>query len=281
MTASGTRASRGTGGRESTMAIRRVAAASCALAALCAADGAGAVALRLTAGYTRVAYGDYNSFAEGVNKLIAADPSITGELGTIHWIPEIGLEAILPIAPRISLGAGAGMLTGSSSFAFSAGGSTLTYEHTVKTYPLSATIRAEIPAPFSFASPYAFAGGGAYRVTVGFEERLAGSGGAVGYDAELSAWGFGLHGGAGFSFAVAPRVGLDVGFRARYAKVDGFAGTATSTEGETAAVVLGLYESDGGYTVFGPVSAADAAEYGTGAVDLGGFGISLGLHVSF
>ncbi len=263
------------------MTFRSGAAAACVVFALCGVNEAEAAGVRVTGGYTRISYGDYNAFADGVNELIAADPSITGTLGNIRWIPEIGVEATVPVAPFLSLGAGAGMLWGTSSFEFSAGGATLSFEHTVKAYPLTATLYAEIPAPFSFAKPYAFAGGGAYRATVGFEERLGGSGDVVGYDAELSAWGFGLHGGAGLSFAVAPRVGLDLCVRGRYAKIKGFEGTATSTEGETADVVLGFFEGDGGYMVYGPVSADDAAGIGEGAVDLGGFGISLGMHVTF
>ncbi|RJR26182.1 MAG: hypothetical protein C4574_07600 [Candidatus Latescibacterota bacterium] len=271
----------GAGGKEARMAFRVVAAVSCAAAAILAASAAGAVDIRVTGGYTRVAYGDYNTFADGVNTVIAADPTITGELGAIRWIPEIGLEATVPVAPPFSLGAGAGVLWGSSSFEFSAGGSTLSFEHTVKAYPLTATVYADLPAPFAFAKPYAFAGGGAYYATVGFEERLGGTGDVVGYDAELSAWGFGLHGGAGLSFAVAPRIGLDLGVRLRYAKIKGFEGTATSTEGETADVVLGYFEGGEGYMIYGPVRADEAAGTGEGSVDLGGFGVSLGLRVAF
>ena len=268
------------GERKASMAFRSRAAAACFVVSLLAAGRADAVALRATAGFSRIAYGDYNAFADGINAIIAADPTFTGELGNMHWLPEIGVEASVPLVPALSLGAGAGLIWGSSSFEFSAEGETLTFEHTVKAYPLTVALRAEIPAPFVFARPYVFAGGGAYYVKLTFEERLGGASELFGYDAELSSWGFGMHGGVGFSFTVAPTVSVDLGFMGRYAKITGFEGTATSVDGETADIALVYYEDDGNM-VYGPESVEAAAGLGEGAVDLSGYGISLGVHVSF
>ncbi len=269
------------GEREMSMTLRKRTLASCLVIVLCAAGQAGAVGLRVTGGYTRIAYGDYNEFVDGVNDLIAADPAMTGELGSIHWIPEIGIEATHHVIPTLSIGAGAGMLWGSSSFEFTAEGSTFSFEHAVKAYPITATLYADVPALLGFAKPFAFAGGGAYYTKLTFEERVGGVGDIFGYDADLSSWGFGAHGGVGLSFSVAPMVGIELAVEGRYAKITGFEGTATSTDGETADVILGFYEGDGGYMIYGPVGVDDAAGAGEGSVDLTGYGISLGVHVSF
>lgn len=255
-------------------------AAACAALVVSSAAAAG-FGVRVRGGMSRVSYGDFNEFADGINALIAADPTITGELATIRWIPEIAVEATMPVSGVLTLGFGAGLLRGSSSYELSAGSSTLSFEHRVGAYPLTATLYAAIPAPFAFARPYAFAGAGAYYATAAFEQRLGAGGDVFGYDSDLSAWGWGLHGGAGLSFAVAPTVSIEIGVQGRYAVVDGFEGTATSTEGETADVVLGFYEGEEGYMVFGPVNAADAAGVDEGAVDLSGFGFTLGATISF
>ncbi len=263
------------------MVFRGIAVVSCAAVALCAAQPASAFGIRVTGGFAHVAYGDFNDFADGINDLIARDPDITGELGDIRWIPELGAEVTAALTPLFSLGAGAGMLRGSSEFTFSSGGATLSFEHTVAAYPFTGTLYAEIPASLGFAKPYAFAGGGAYYTKLAFAERVGSLGDVVGYDADLSSWGYGLHGGAGISVAVAPRVAVDIGFKGRYVKVSHFEGTATSTKGETIDVVLGFYEGEEGYMVYGPLNAGDYGAVDEGVVDLSGYAITLGVNISF
>jgi opacity protein-like surface antigen len=263
------------------MRFRSIAVCSCIIVALFAAHPARGIDVRVTGGYTHVAYGDFNDFADGINAIIAADPEISGEFGNINWIPEIGAELSMPLMHRLSLSAGAGLLWGTSEFTFSSGGAILSFEHAIKAYPLTAALYAEIPAPFAFAKPYAYAGGGAYYTKLTFEERAGAGGDITGYDADLTSWGFGMHGGLGLAVSVTPLVSIDFGFKGRYVKIKHFEGTATSTEGETVDVVLGFYEGEGGYMVYGPVGAAYAGAVDQGTVDLTGYAITAGVNVSF
>lgn len=264
------------------MSARRTPIAICAvlLVALSVHESK-ALGIRAKGGFAHIAYGDFNEFAQGVNEQIASDPEVSGELGAINWVPELGAELLVPILPRLELGLGAGAIWGSSNFTFSSGAATFSFEHTVKSFPIGATLYATIPVPMSFAKPFISAGGAAYYTILGFEERLGAAGTVLGYDATLSSWGFGFHGAAGISLDILPGADIEIGFGGRYAKVRGFEGNATNTTGESLDVALGFYEDEHGYKIYGPVDASESSSVGEGTVDLSGYAVTLAVRVSY
>jgi opacity protein-like surface antigen len=251
------------------------------LGALLAGDPASAgIGVRVSGGLSYVSYGDFNDFAEYINAEVLAASEASGEIGAIHWVPEFQGEIVLPIAPMLDLGIGVGIIMGSSEFGFEVSGDRFDYEHTVKAYPVTATGYVDLPL-LPFARPYAFGGGGLYYTKLTFGNVVTIGGTATGYDAELTKWGFGLHGGAGLSFSLSPMVTFDIGVKGRWAKIAGFEGSATTTDGEVIDVFLASYVDDEDELVFGPEATVDKGAYDEGAVDLSGFAFTLTLVVAF
>jgi opacity protein-like surface antigen len=260
---------------------RFVAAALAALALLAGAVPASAgVGVRVSGGIGYVSYGDFNDFAAYINDEVLAPEGVSGTVDAIHWIPEFSGEITIPLAPMLELGVGGGIVSGSSSFSFAVGGNGLDYKHTVKAYPFTATAYVRLPA-LPFAKPYAFAGAGAYYTKLTFEETVEESGVSDGFTADLTTWGFGLHGGAGLTFAVSPKISIDLGVKARWASFSGFSGTATARDGTSTDVFLASYIDAVDGRVFGPESTADAGTYPEGSVDLSGVAFMLAASVSF
>ena len=256
-------------------------AALLALGALVAADPASAgIGIRVSGDLSYVSYGDFNDFAEYINTEVLAASGASGEIGAIHWVPELRGEIVLPIAPMLDLGIGAGIVMGKSEFSFGAAGDRFDYEHTVKAYPVTATVYVDLPL-LPFARPYAFGGGGLYYTKLSFDNTVTVGGTTTGFGAELTKWGFGLHGGAGLSFSLSPMVTFDIGAKGRWAKIAGFEGAATTTDGEVIDVFLASYVDDEGGLNFGPEATTDKGAYGEGAVDLSGFAFTLTLVVAF
>jgi len=258
------------------------AAASCvALVALLAAASASAgIGVRASAGLGYVSYGDFNDFVAHLDDVVLAANGASGTISSMHWVGEFGGEITAPLVPMLDLGIGFGIIRGSSDFTFSAGGDRFDYKHTVTAYPVTATAYAKLPL-VPFAKPYAFAGVGVYYANASFDEEGTSGGSSSGFSAELTKWGFGLHGGAGLSFALVPRASLDLGVKGRWAKIRGLRGTATATDGAKTDVFLAYYKDADGAPQFGPESTADAAKYGEGSVDLSGVAFTLTLRVVF
>jgi hypothetical protein len=264
-------------GKESPM--RRLCSATAAIALVCilgAGSARAGLAFRLNAGPSRVSYGQYNEMVDEMNREISSDPSMTGELDNLHWLSEFSGEVLFSVAPTVHIGIGAGIISGKSSFSIEP--LEVGFEHTVKAFPFTATAYVNTPAPFSFAKPYVFGGVGAYYSKLGFT--ISAPVDTSAYDYDLSAWGFGLHGGAGLDFSVAPKISLSVEIKGRWAKLKGFEGTGTRGDGETDDVYLAYYEESGAIE-YGPESIDNRDTYGEGTVDLGGIGVSLGLKVAF
>jgi len=263
--------------------MRGFAAASCiALGALLAAAPATAgIGVRVSGGLSYISYGDFNHFADYLNNEVLAPNGATGQIDAIHWVPEFEGEVVVPLVHMIDLGIGGGFVTGKSDFSFDAGsGDRFDYNHTVKSYPLTATVYVKLPL-LPFAKPYAFAGGGMYYTKATFDETVTSGGSADVLKAELTKWGFGFHGGAGLSFALAPRVGLDIGVKGRWAKIKGLTGTATGSDGRSVGVFLAYYTDEDGATQFGPEALSDKGAYGEGSVDLSGYAFTLTMTVAF
>jgi len=240
---------------------------------------AAGVGVRVTGGVGRISYGDFNDYVDNMNARMAAETLGVGTVDNIRWIPEFSGEVLYSFTPMMTAGLGVGILSGKSTFGVRFADNSYSFEHGMKAYPITGTVYVNLP-PLPFAKPYVFGGGGVYYSKITFHESVTAGPDMVGYDAELTKWGFGLHGGAGLEIAIAPMVAADIGISGRYAKIRGFSGTATSSYGQTEDVFLAYYTSDGAVT-YGPELATEKGAYGEGEVDLSGFAVNLSVKVSF
>ena len=263
--------------------MKRVTTATVLLAFLLlfAASGVSAgFGVRVSGALSYISYGDFNDAADYANREGLWASGATGEVGAIHWVPEFGGEVIVPVIPRLSVGVGGGIVFGKSSYVLQTSLGSYSYEHAIKAYPVTATAYVNLPM-LPFAKPYLYLGGGAYRVKLTFEESTSSGSSTDEASAELQKWGFGLHGGAGLSFDIVPRVQFELGLKWRRTIVKGFEGTRRNPDGSSTDVFLASYRDADGNLNFAPESIADKGAFGEGSVDLSGFAFMLGLTVSF
>ncbi|MDD3642610.1 MAG: hypothetical protein PHQ19_04005 [Candidatus Krumholzibacteria bacterium] len=256
---------------------RTIIAVMLVLAALGTAPAHAGLGIAVRGGYANIAYGDFNDYVEAANVSLAG----IAELEKISWVPEASIEFTFPIVPAFSGGVGIGYLKGTSEFGFSIGSDALSYEHSVRAVPITATAYWE--PPLVSMQPYLFAGAGMYHTKILFAQSLASGGETASYEADLSTWGFGIHGGAGLRFEIVPSVGFDVGVAGRWASISGFEGTATNQDGESydAYLVRDTVEDpvSGEVDYYGPWPVDE--DYEEGTVDLTGFKIFIGVTVGF
>jgi hypothetical protein len=228
-------------------------------------------------GYANIAYGDFNDYVDAANVSLAG----VAEMDRISWVPEASAEITFTITSEFSGGVGIGYLKGTSEFGFSIGPDALSYTHSVRAVPLTATAYWE-PRMTSL-QPYLFGGVGFYHTQLFFEQSATIGGETASFEADLTKWGFGLHGGAGLRFEIAPPVGFDIGVTGRWASISGFEGTATNQDGDAYDVNLVRDTVDdpiaGQVDYYGPWPAEE--EYEEGTVDLSGFTLFIGVSVAF
>ncbi len=237
------------------------------------------IGFRATGGYSHISYGDFNDWVDEVNESLASGGA--GEIDNIKWVPEFGGEFYYSIVPMFEIGVGAGMMMGNSEYSFTDGDESVEFEHKIKAFPINANFYFKPNVPFSGMKPYLYAGGAMYYTKLDFGFKLANLSDEGGYDAELSTWGFGIHGGGGMEFPIIPSLSLDVGFKIRWASIGGFEGTATDLEGETRDVFLAGFTDDEGNWSYGPAEASMEGEYDEGKVDLTGYTIYIGFKAGF
>jgi hypothetical protein len=250
------------------------------IVALQAQGAATAIGVRATGGLSYVSYGDFNDAVEYANSVVIPASGGTGEINSIHWIPEFGGEIFIAVLPRLTVAAGGGIMFGKSAYEMETGLGDYSYEHAMKAYPVTVTAYLDLP-PLSFAKTNVFLGGGAYRASLTFDESTGGGASPEEASAELAAWGFGFHGGGALAFELAPTVQLEVGVKLRYAVVEEFEGDRTNPDGSTTPVFLASYTDADGVVAFGPEATADEDAYGAGSVDLSGVAFQIGITVSF
>jgi opacity protein-like surface antigen len=265
--------------------VSMIAAASLVAVMAAAAPVQAGIGLRVTGGIAHVAYGDFNRFVDYVNGVIsrsdtAAGAGPIGKVDRINWVPEGSFEVLYGIVPRLTVGAGAGVISGSSKFTFSVGGNSLSFKHEISAYPFTATAYVDLPVTIPFARPYAFLGGDLFYSKISFTTSVTSNDTTGVADADLSHWGVGLHGGAGLEVTFAPRVSVDLSVQGRYARMKGYRGTVTLDGAHPTDVFLASYVQDG-VVNFGPESVADMSKFQEGSVDLSGFGINIAVKVSF
>jgi opacity protein-like surface antigen len=233
--------------------------------------------VKVRGGYTHIGYGDFNDYVEAANVSLAG----IAEMEKIDWLPEVSAEFTFSVLPTFTAGVGIGYLKGTSKFSFGLGGDELSYEHSVRAVPLTATAYWE--PPLVGLHPYVFGGVGMYHTKLFFSQAVTVGGDMASYEADLTKWGFGLHGGAGMRFEIVPTVGLDVGVYGRWASISGFEGTATNQDGDSydAYLVRDTVEDpvSGEVDYYGPWPTGDS--YDEGTVDLSGFTIFIGVTVGF
>jgi len=239
------------------------------------------VGVRITGPVSYIGYGNWNDFADFLNDEAIPELGFSQKIDNINWVPEFGGEILVSPMPVLDIGLGAGMLLKTADLSISVGGETMSFSHKLRAYPFTLTGYVKPPLPFGFAKPFVYGGVGLYYTKLIFEEGYSGVGGDYSYEAELTKTGFGLHGGAGLEFSVFPMVSIDIGIKARWAKIKGFEGTASDSEGEEEDVFLMFDEDDDGNPMYGPESVDYQDEIDEGEVDLSGFGFVLGIKVMF
>ncbi len=231
---------------------------------------------RVMGGFSHIAYGDFNAFIDTTNTGFGG----MARMDNINWVPEIAGEFYYSLMPMLELGIGAGIISGKSDFSISTMNVGASFKHTVKVYPFTTTAYFYPQVPFITMKPYAYGGVGMYYSRITFETSGTFGGDSDGYDADLTDWGFGLHGGGGIEFFVMRTVSFDIGFKVRWADMKGFEGTATDFDGNTRDV---FYVSDeiGGYLVYGLADVAEKDDYDEGSVDLSGYSLYAGIKIGF
>ena len=235
---------------------------------------------RVNGGLAYVTYSDFNDYAKYMNDKELPLIGVTDKLDEIRWVPEINGEVLFSPVPAITIGAGAGMISGKSEFSFSYADNGYFYEHTVKAYPLSLNGYFDPPLTGIAIKPYLRGGIAAVYSKITFDVTLTAGGVTDGLDAELTTWGFEMHGGGGLRFAIFPMVSIDLGVVGRWANLKGFEGTGTFVGEETSDLYLAKDES-AEYFLYGPEKVENRDEYEEASVDLSGMAVTIGVTVAF
>lgn len=252
-------------------------AAALLLLGLSASTAQAGIGFRVTGGFTHISYSDYNDMAEELNKGFAG----LAEVDKINWIPEFGGEFYYSLIPSLDVGIGASIMMGKSDLSYSDLAGSIEAGHNVKSFPITATVYFRPSVPLVSLKPYLYGGTGVYYSRITFDLLISDGTDSMGYDAELTDWGYGLHGGGGFEFSIAPTVSLDIGFRLRWADMKGFEGTATSyPDGETIDVFL-IGDTIEGDWVYDIGREEDKGLYEEGSVNLSGYSFYLGIKAGF
>lgn len=235
---------------------------------------------RVNGGIAYVRYSDFNDYADFENERELPAMGVTEKIDNIHWVPEVNGEFLISPFPSLTIGVGAGMITGTSTFSFAVGGVGLSYEHTVRAYPIGATGYFNVPVSASSIKPYLHGGFAAVYSTTAFDAKLTAGGVTDGLDAELSTWGFEVHGGGGVLFTLFPNVSIDLGVKGRWANLTGYEGTGTFI-GEGSFDVFLAKEHTSESILCGPEKVENRELYEEASVDLSGLAVTLGVSVSF
>lgn len=239
------------------------------------------VGVRVTGPVSYIGYGNWNDFADFLNDVAIPELGLSQKIDNINWVPEFGGEVLVSPIPLLDIGLGAGMMLKTADISISQATETMSFTHKLRAYPFTLTGYLKPSLPLGFAKPFFYGGVGLYYTKLIFEEGYEGIMGDYSYEAELTKTGFGLHGGAGLEFSVFPKVSIDIGIKARWAKIKGFEGTATDSEGAEDDVFLMFDEDEEGNLMYGPESVDYEDVFGEGEVDLSGFGFVLGVKVMF
>ncbi len=238
------------------------------------------IGFRVNGGLSYATYSDFNDYVKHVNEVELPAIGVMGTLNDIHWVPEVNGEVLFSPVPKITIGAGAGFISGKSEFSYMIGFIESKYKHTIKAYPLALTGYFDFSLPGASIDLYLQGGVAAVYSKITFDMKLTDGTNTDGLDAELTTWGYELHGGGGVKLAIFPKVSIDLGIRARWADLTGYEGTG-AVIGEGDYDVFLAKDTEEGYVLYGPESVENNDQYEEGSVDLTGFAVTLGVTVSF
>jgi hypothetical protein len=236
--------------------------------------------IRVSGPATHVSLDQFNDYVDIVNseELVGLPYS----MNNLDWVAEFSGEVMYNALPMLDIGLGAGIIMGTSELAIAAGLENWTEKHKLRSYPFTATGYFRPAWPLGPFKPIIYGGAGIYYTKWSFSMAYMGSGDDYSYEWELSKWGFGLHGGAGFEISILPKLSVDVGVKARWANFKGFEGTGPDpeAEGEEVDVLLGSGYREGS-PWFGPIAVDEADDFDEGEIDLTGYSIVVGIKVMF
>ncbi len=193
--------------------------------------------LKLSGGYGTMTIGDYNSYGAGLNDLVsileALGATSEGEFDKINLGFEYEAEFILSLPAGFGVGVGVGYIRRGEMTELSvtlppSGSAGADLEPKISAVPINLSAYYFTPgiAPLKF---FAFGGIGYYfgRMTIDIREESTPPDFWSEQEGLLKDWGFGLHGGVGLEFKVAPRIALFLEGRARYCKLKSWKGDST------------------------------------------------------
>jgi opacity protein-like surface antigen len=247
--------------------------------------------IRVSGPTTHLSLGQFNDFVDAFNsEFLAGTPY---SYNNLNWVPEFNGEVLYSAMPMLDIGIGAGIMLSTSELAISAGLASSTEKHKLRSYPFTATGYFNPSWPLGPFRPFFYGGAGVYYTSWTYSSAYMGPGTDFSYEWEMTKWGFGLHGGAGFEISILPKLSVDIGFKGRWASFKGFEGKdpvegedvvlATGTITQTVEISPGVYET---YIVpvflpMLPEFVSETASVQEAEIDLSGYSIVFGIKVMF
>jgi opacity protein-like surface antigen len=193
--------------------------------------------LKLTGGYGTMPKGDYNTFGEGLDRLLVIIEGLgattEGEFNKINLGFEYEAELIFSLPAGFGIGAGVGYIHRGKMTEMSASlppmdSASASIDPKITAIPINLSAYYFTPGvvPLKF---FAYGGIGYYfgkMITILREESTPPAFWSQ-QDIELKDQGFGLHGGVGVEYNVAPKIALFIEGRARYCNLKDWYGDGT------------------------------------------------------
>ncbi len=193
--------------------------------------------LKLSGGYGTMTVGDYNSYGAGLNDLVstleALGATTEGGFNKINLGFEYEAEFIWSLPAGFGVGIGIGYIQRSKMTELSAtlppsGSASASLEPKITAVPINLSAYYFTPGitPLKF---FVYGGIGHYygRMTIDIREESTPPAFWSEEEGMLKDQGFGLHGGVGMEFKVAPKIALFLEGRARSCKLSGWKGDST------------------------------------------------------
>jgi len=262
--------------------------------------------LKLSGGYGTMTTGDYNSYGAGLDDVLstleALGATTEGEFNKINLGFEYEAEFILSLPAGFGVGVGVGYIQRSKMTELSAtlplfGSASASIEPKITAIPINLSAYYFTPGIASLKF-FVYGGIGYYygKLTTDIREESTPPAFWSEQEAMLKDQSFGLHGGVGLEFKVAPRIALFLEGRARYCKLKSWNGDGTyeDSDGNTVTDVGSLWyfeELDQNYgsgewfptitVATGPPSGPDIRNVRKFEVNLSGVSLRTGIRIKF
>lgn len=193
--------------------------------------------VKLSGGYGTMATGDYNSFGAGLDDVLSALEALgattEGEFNKINLGFEYEAEFIISLPAGFGVGVGVGYIHRGKMTEMNAsiplvGSASASIDPKIKAMPINVSAYYFTPgiAPLKF---FVYGGFGYYfgKLTTDIRENSTPPDFWSKQEATLKDQSFGLHGGVGLEFKMAPRIAVFIEGRARYCKLKSWNGDGT------------------------------------------------------